>query len=855
MNWTSTIAVTASTVALGLVLLLVQVLRAAVRRGGLARHRSRREGTADLLNYAALIEDGIVVQKDGSLLAAWRYHSVDAASSTDAEQEHLSAQLNRALAPLGGGWMLHVDAVRQAATEVQAQSAFPDPVTEAIEAERRQAFAKVGAVYEGYFVVTLTYLPPVVAQSRFVAMMFDDARTEAAPESLGTHLLSSFKRDIRAFEARVPLRLERLRSHGASTEHGLVRHDELLRWLHYCISGQSHPIGLPRCGAYLDLLLGGQDLWGGVIPRIGRNFIQVVALEGFPLESYPGMLNALAELPVEYRWSTRFIFMDRPEAVRHLEAYRRKWRQKVRGLVDQVLQSNAGPVDQDAVGMVEDAEGALADVNSGLVSQGYYTSVVVLMDEDRDRVQRAAEQTYRVVTRIGFSAARIEDLNTLDAWLGSLPGHGTQNVRRPLLNTFNLADLLPTSTIWAGQAEAPCPYYPQPSPPLMACLTQGSTPFRLNLHVRDVGHTLMFGPTGAGKSTHLSLIAAQLRRYPGMRVFCFDKGLSMYPLVSAIHAATEGREGLHFELAGDTEGALSLAPLQYLESRGDRAWAMQWIDMVLGLGGLSTTPAQRNEIALAVLSLYRTESRSLTDLVLTLQDSAMRDVLTPYTVAGPMGHLLDAPADTLSLSSFTVFELEELMALGDRYALPVLWYLFRRIERSLDGRPAAILLDEAWLMLGHPVFREKIREWLKVLRKANCLVVLATQSLSDAARSGIVDVLTESCATKIFLPNPNAREEGATALYEGMGLNARQIEILASATPKKHYYYVSEQGRRLYELALGPLAMAFVGASDKEALQQIRALQQRHGHGWVAEWLRVRGVECPALGTGQEAAA
>ncbi len=841
MTAIAAIGVTVAAVGIAAVLLLFQMLRGVQQRGRLSRYRDGREATADLLNYAALIDDGILVGKDGCLMAAWRYQCADTASSTEQEQEHLAAQLNRALAPLGGGWMVHVDAVREPAAPPSGDSAFPDPITAALDQERRAFFAQRGAVYEGYFILTVTYLPPALAQSRFVELMFDDDRPRSEGRAHSEHIVSAFKRDIKALEARLPLRLQRLRATASDTEHGRITHDELLRWLHYCATGLSHPIALPKNPAYLDLLIGAQDLWGGVVPKIGRKFIQVVALEGFPLESRPGMLTALAELPCDYRWSTRFIFLDRHDAVKQLEKYRRKWRQKVRGIMDQVLQTHIGPIDQDALSMVDDAEAALAEVNSGLVAQGYYTSVVVLMDEDRDAVTRAAEQTYRVVTRLGFSAARIEDVNTMEAYLGSLPGHGVQNVRRPLLNTFNLSDLLPTSTIWAGHAQAPCPLYPQPSPHLMECMTSGCTPFRLNLHVGDVGHTLMFGPTGAGKSTHLAMLAAQLRRYPGMRIFAFDKGMSLYPLVSAVGASTAGRSGLHFELAG--EGQLAFAPLAFLETRGDRAWAMEWLDMLLGLGGLSTTAEQRNEIARAVLNMHETGSRSLTDLVLTLQDQSMRAVLEQYTVAGSMGHLLDAAEDSLALSDFTVFEVEELMGLGDRFALPVLWYLFRRIERSLDGRPAAILLDEAWLMLGHPVFREKIRQWLKVLRKQNCLVLLATQSLSDASRSGILDVLNESCPTKIFLPNPNAREESATALYEGMGLNARQIDILASATPKKHYYYVSPLGRRLYELSLGPMALALCAASSKQDIEAIRKLQAQWTDRWVERWLDARGAQ------------
>ena len=182
------------------------------------------------------------------------------------------------------------------------------------------------------------------------------------------------------------------------------------------------------------------------------------------------------------------------------------------------------------------------------------------------------------------------------------------------------------------------------------------------------------------------------------------------------------------------------------------------------------------------------------------------------------------------------------MNLGERYALPVLLYLFRRIERSLDGQPAAILLDEAWTMLGHTVFREKIRKWLKELRKANCLVFMATQSLTDAANSGILDVIIESTATKIFLPNVYARDEDTANLYRRMGLNSRQIDLLATAIPKRHYYTISEYGRRLFDFAIGPLAMAFVGASDKDSLALIRKLESLHGNGWITEWLALKGL-------------
>ena len=834
-------AVTVLIAALGALLLLILYarIRAVDSELKLKRHRWRDAGLADLLNYAAMVDDGVIVGKNGAFLAAWIYKGDDNGSSTDEQREMVSFRINQALAGLGNGWMVHVDAVRRPAPNYTERglSHFLDPVSEAIDEERRRLFEGMGTMYEGYFVLSVTYFPPLLAQRKFVELMFDDDAKAPDHKARTRGLIDFFKRECANIESRLSaaLQLQRLRGVKIVNENGTtVTHDDLLRWLQFCVTGRNHPVQLPSNPMYLDALIGGQELFGGVVPKIGRQFIQAVAIEGFPLESTPGILTALAELPTEYRWSSRFIFMDQHEAVKHLEKYRKKWKQKIRGFFDQVFNTNTGSIDQDAISMVADAEAAIAEVNSGLVAQGYYTSVVILMDENRDKLEAAARQVEKSINRLGFTA-RIETINTMDAYLGSLPGHGVENVRRPLINTMNLADLLPTSTIWTGLNEAPCPMYPPMSPPLMHCVTHGATPFRLNLHVRDLAHTFVFGPTGHGKSAHLGLIATQLRRYPGMCIYVFDKGMSMYPLTKAVG-------GKHFSVAGDND-RLAFCPLQFLETRADRSWAMEWIDTILALNNVITTPNQRNEIGNAIMSMHASGAKTLSEFSVTIQDEAIRDAVRQYTVDGNMGYLLDADEDGLALSDFTVFEVEDLMNLGEKYALPTLLYLFRRIERSLHGQPAAIIIDEAWLMLGHPAFRAKIREWLKVMRKANCLVLMATQSLSDAANSGILDVIVESTATKIFLPNVYARDEDTAALYRRMGLNARQIEILATAVPKRHYYYVSESGRRLYDLALGPMALAFVGATDKESISTVQGLEAKFGDEWVHEWLAARGLK------------
>lgn len=836
--YVQSIAIITAVLAAALLGILIARLRAVDKHLRLGKYRSRDAGLADLLNASAVVADGIIVGKNGSLSAAWMYEGEDNASSTNEQREALSARINQALARLGSGWMIHIDAIRRAAPNYieRGMSHFPDPVTAAIDEERRRTFESAGEMFESSFVLTLTWLPPIQAEKKFIELLFDDDSEPPNEKQQTRNLITQFERECTNLEDRlsIALKLHRLKSRKIEEEDGRrITYDDFLSHLQNCITGVNHPVVLPSHPLYLDAVIGGQELWGGVVPKIGRKYIQCVAIDGFPLESYPGILTALAELPAQYRWSNRFIFLNTHEAVSHLNKFRRKWNQKVRGFFDQVFNTGSGQIDQDAFNMVQDADAALGEINSGLVGTGYYTSVVVLLDADRAAVEASARQIAKVIEGLGF-VSRIETINTLEAYLGSIPGHGYENVRRPHINTMNLADLIPTSTIWTGENAAPCPFYPPLSPALMHCRTTGNAPFRLNFHVRDVGHGIVFGPTGAGKSTFLGLTVASFLRYRDMSVFAFDKGMSMYALCKAAG-------GQHYEVAAD-DSKLAFCPLQHLETAGDRSWAMEWIDTILALNGLHTSPGQRNEIGNAIMSMWKNGDKTITDFCTSIQDISIREALKQYTIEGSMGHLLDADQDGLALSRFTTFEIEELMGLGEKYGLPVLLYLFRRIERALHGQPAVIILDEAWIMLGNPVFREKIREWLKVLRKANCAVIMATQSLTDAAGSGILDVILEATATKIFLPNIYARDEDTAALYARMGLNRRQIDIIAGAIPKRHYYVVSEKGRRLVELALGPLALSFVGVSDKDAVAGIKELERRHGERWVKEWLRNRNL-------------
>ncbi len=800
--------------------------------------RSTGPSFADLVPYAGLVDNGILLLKDGSLMAGWYFAGPDSESATDFERNELSRQINAILSRLGTGWMIQVEAVRVPTTEYPSaeRSYFPDTVTSLIDDERRRHFGHERGHFESRHALILTYRPPERRRSGLTRYIYSD--TESRSAKYADTALDAFRRSIREIEQYLGnvLSVQRMQTREVSEREGsrVTRYDELFQFIRFAITGENHPVRLPEVPMYLDWLATA-ELEHGLTPRVEGRFLGVIAIDGLPAESWPGILNSLNLMPLTYRWSSRFIFLDAEEAKQRLERTRKKWQQKVRPFFDQLFQTQSRSIDQDAMAMVAETEDAIAEASSQLVAYGYYTPVIILFDESRSALQEKAEAVRRLIQAEGFGA-RIETLNATDAFLGSLPGNWYCNIREPLINTRNLADLVPLNSVWSGQPSAPCPFYPPDAPPLMQ-VASGSTPFRLNLHVDDVGHTLIFGPTGSGKSTLLALIAAQFCRYEKAQVFAFDKGNSMLPL-------TLGVGGDHYEIGGESGAGATLAfcPLSELSTDADRAWASEWIETLVSLQGVAVAPDHRNAISRQIGLMASAPGRSLSDFVSGVQMREIKDALHHYTVDGPMGQLLDAEEDGLTLGRFQCFEIEQLMNMGERNLVPVLTYLFRRIERRLDGSPSLIVLDEAWLMLGHPVFRDKIREWLKVLRKANCAVILATQSISDAERSGIIDVLKESCPTKICLPNGAARETGTREFYERIGFNERQIEIVANAIPKCEYYVTSPDGRRLFDMSLGPVMLSFVGASGKADLARIRALSLTHGHEWPGQWLIERGI-------------
>lgn len=770
--------------------------------------REYREPTTrlpDRLPWACLVAPGVVMQKDAIFQTTVAFRGPDLASSLDSELGSAAARLNDALRRLGSGWALFIEAQRFE-SNVYPTGAWTHSAASIVDLERQRAFAEAGAHYESSYYLTFARSLRPAAGDRVASFFYDDPCSTDDRRSLA--------RELANFQKAVTEIVDILR--GVFSELSVLDDDETLSYLHSTISTRRHSVRAPEIPMYLDALLPDVAFTPGDVPMLGDAFVATCTVTGFPGSTLPGILDGLNHLRTEYRWMTRYICLDKQDAKSLLEKYRRQWWSKRKGLwtliKEEASKQEAALVDNSAANKAADADAALQELGDDAVSFGYLTATVTVWDVDLEQVRRKSGRVREVIQSRGF-VVKDETLNSTQAWLGSLPGHVYANVRRPIVSSLNLAHLMPLSAVWAGdEANRHLEQVSGVGAAHITCSTTGDTPFRLHLAVGDVGHTLVIGPTGAGKSTLLGILALQWLRYPQAQVIVFDKDRSA-------RAATLAVGGRSYE-PGSERTPVAFQPLSRIDDAQQRLWAAQFVQILLASQSVVADPATKAAIdaTLSNLAMADRSHRTLTALADQLGSyrRELREALRPYTLEGSFGPIFDAAQDDVRQATWTMFEMGPLMSLGEAALVPALEYLFHRVEEQFDGRPTLMIVDEAWLFLGHPVFAGRLHAWLKTLRKKNVYVVFATQEVADVSRRPeLCSTILSACHTKIFLADDEALAPTMTEAYQRFGLTLAEVDILARAQKKRDYYYRSVKGRRLFQLELGPAALAFVAMASE----------------------------------------
>ena len=751
----------------------------------------------DVLNWGALVAPGVMACKDGSLLAGWEVAGIDTESLAPDALAGRLGHLGFALSGLSDGETVWSVFERRPWVPDSGPGTVGNDALDALTLEARLLLAAPGTAWSDRLLLFLGWMPETPGRLEDTLGGFDEVlrRRESRFGSVF---------GLRRLAPEVP---------GAPCP--------------FCgalagLLGQSRTA--PRFGeddlpVGLDVLLGAelvQPRRTGPLTLDGRA-VAVLVLEGLPVTYGIAPFERFQDLPCAFVWATRYEALSAATARRAVRRRQRLWLQGSADLLANVGGGAAGRRDLYGDAMAGSLDPVLARLSRGEEGHGRHVSVFLLRAGTRAALEPAIGLLRRAADD-GHYGLREERGNAVSALLSALPGHAGVNPRRVVLRARAMADLMPVRSIWRGSPTCPSPRLPAGTPALLEARARTGEHVHVNLHHGDLGHTLLFGPTGAGKSVLLGRIVAAWLRYPDAQAVYFDRQRSVAHACAALGGTF---------LEPGVPGSGGIAPFARLRRLGP-SWGLAWLS-ALAAHGLDRRPSPEEaaELRGAVAALSGEARPSLQMVWEIVQSGALRQALRAWT-EGPDAGVFDADeagvGAALEASPFTVFETHALFDAGDAVLTLSMDYVFAEVAVRFDGRPTLVVLDEAWSYFAHPLWTDRLRSWLKEGRKLNVAVLMATQSVADAARSALTADLLESCPTKIYLPNAEASSRAMRPHYDALSLEPAQVDLIARIAPRRELYLVQPGGRRVLSLPMGPAALSILGRTGAD--DSARALRQ-----------------------------
>lgn len=494
----------------------------------------------------------------------------------------------------------------------------------------------------------------------------------------------------------------------------------------------------------------------------GVKYAGIVSIKEYRPSTNAGVFDGFMQMPFELVISQSFSFINRMVAISSMQLQQRR-----------LVQS-----EDVAVSQIQEIDAALDSAMSGEFGFGMHHMTVLCVEDTPKALESALSLAVVELSNAGITGVR-EKMNLEPAFWAQLPCNSEYMARRSTVNTLNISAFASFHNYPSGKRKKN-----HWGDAVTVLKTVSGTPYFFSFHVRDVGHTMIIGPTGAGKTVLLNFLCAQAQKF-NCRLFFFDKDRGSEIFIRAI------RGRYMIPTAARVSG---FNPFQLEDNAANRSFLIEFMKALVSEEGKPLPAHEIDRINEAIKGNYKLpkSQRRLSNLAAFMGlggPGTLSGRLEMWHSKGSHAKLFDNEEDMIDFTSARSFGIEMAHILQDKASIgPVLLYLFHRIQSSLDGSPTIIVLDEAWALIGNPVFAPKIKDWLKVLRKLNTFVVFATQSVEDAAKSDISDTLVQQTATQIFLPNLKA-----TQLYRDVFmLTEREFNLVKTTDPATRFFLVKQ---------------------------------------------------------------
>ncbi len=493
-----------------------------------------------------------------------------------------------------------------------------------------------------------------------------------------------------------------------------------------------------------------------------KQFVGMVSIKEYAPATAAGMLDAFLQLPMEFIVAQSFQYHNRQTNIGQM----------------QVRQRRMIASEDKAITQVAEISDALDMAMSGHVAFGTHHMTVMCMEDTTKQLEKSISMAIAELVNLGINPVR-ERLVLEQCFWAQLPGNGDFVGRLADIHTLNMAGFASMHNYPVGKINQN-----HWGNAVSIFNTTSGTPYYFNFHLRDVGHTTIIGPTGAGKTVLMNFLVAQAQKF-NCRTFMFDKDRGAEIFVRAL-------EGEYSHI--DPGDVCNFNPLQLPDTSENRTFLVEWIKTLISVHDEPITAQDNDAIIEAINGCFKLDKsdrmlRNVAPFLGLEGPGTVASRLRQWHSSGMYAGMFDNPKDVINFNNGSIFGFEMGDVLSNKVTLmPVLTYLFHRIQLALDGTPTIIVLDEAWALIDNKYFKAKIKDWLKTLRKLNGMVVFATQSVEDAANSDISDTLIQQTATQIFLPNPKATE----AYKKSFMISDREFNLLKTTDPGSRYFLLKQ---------------------------------------------------------------
>lgn len=820
---------------------------------------------SELNPYMFLHRDGeIEACKDSSLLMAWEIKGIDADGSSNEDVAAMLSALDNAykqLSPHGLTlqWIVH----RRRVSEYY-RGTFDNQYSDLVDQNRSKEFLSGNNFFNRHYAVIR--LNPSKGASLFAERMgFYIKEGENTALAFYKSVLTLFS-DNHAFaysEKELDMQVGRFKSIAdgfiqvaSALRFELLTGENLHGFLRRCanpMSFQSKVASNPNVKNSFD-----DDKISDVVLEEANGMMRFIqddkvlysmatSLSEVPSFSTQGSLDVLMTSPYEVTFAHTFKFASKEEAEKHCKSVRRFNKLTAHSPASWVLGAlRGGDINEDVqnnakLAAAESANDAVGEISMNNAFYGHHNFTVMVYGNDEASTEFYQKDVMSKLRFVGMTPIQ-ENLNLLSAYTTTLPGMQAENRRWHFIEIESLSDLTPFLTVSNGQPENA--YLTKQTgkyaPSLAVFQTNYSTPYYFNFHSGDVGHAFVVGPTGTGKSVMMNLLLSQWRKYTPSQVYVFDKDYSC-----KIPTIIQG--GTHIDLASHDSDDIKLNPLQLIADKRHHHWLAKFVESLILAKSTKTklSAEESRKVWEAIQGVAHAADPKMHCLsyVNTLLPLNLRDDLEIWTQGHQLGHIFDNVEDNFDLGTFTCIEMGTVMA-NPLIARPFMDYAFYRIQDQLSQSrhstpvPTVIYIEECWFLLEDEVFSEKLRDWLKTLRKLCAVVVMATQSPEDLAESKIFSTLRDNIPTRIFLPNRNATSDSLSKLYASQfELNSAQIDDIANAVPKRDYLITQPGASRMVRVNIDKTSLAIL-RSDALAMASFHKHQGTGLPDWTDNYIK-----------------